>query len=82
MVSSSGENCCFALKSCLSEELKKEVEAVDDDYDEMWKKLDFKYGRPEKVVEAVLSDIKKLQRVSSENTGGFLTWWMSLRMLG
>ena len=88
MVPSFGENCCFALKSCLSDELKKEVEAVDDDYTEMWKKLDFKYGRPERVVEAVLSDIKKLQRVSSGDTGGFLHMvdvienaWLELKRL-
>ena len=54
----------------------------------MWKKLDFKYGRPERVVEAVLSDIKKLQRVSSGDTGGFLHMvdvienaWLELKRL-
>ena len=45
----------FALGDCLSDEALKHTLAVDDNYDEMVKRLDFKYGHPEKLVDVELS---------------------------
>ena len=40
----------YSLKNCLNGEALQLVKAVYDDYDEIMKILDFKYGRPEKLV--------------------------------
>ena len=52
----------FALKNCLSGEALNHVQAVDNDYDEMMKRLDFKYGRPDKMIDAVLSEVNSLKK--------------------
>ena len=52
----------FALKNCLTGEALGYVQAVDDDYDEMVKRLDFKYGRPDKLVNGILSELKGLRK--------------------
>ena len=54
----------FVLKTCLSGEALQHVIAVDDDYDEMMKRLDMKYGRPEK--------LKSLKRVAENDNKRFM----------
>lgn len=34
---------------------------VDNDYEEMWKRLELKYGRPERLTDSILFDIRKLK---------------------
>jgi hypothetical protein len=51
----------FALKKCLSGDALRTVKGVDDDFTEMFHRLDIKYGRPEKQADAVLNEIKKLK---------------------
>ena len=62
----------LALKNCLSDEALKHVHAVDDDYDEIVKRLDLKYGRPEKLVDLVLNELEGLQRVEENDNGMFI----------
>ena len=56
-------NDAFALRSVLNGEALKTIKGVDDDYDEMFKRLDQKYGRPEKINDAILEQLKSLQAV-------------------
>ena len=53
----------FALKGCLSGDALSTVKGVDNDYDEMFRRLDLKYGRPEKLTDAVLAELKKLKQI-------------------
>ena len=58
----------FALKKCLSGEALRTVKGVDDNYTEMFRRLDLKYGRPEKQADAVLSEIRLLKQIPDGNT--------------
>lgn len=51
----------FALKKSLTSEALKTVQGVDNDYEEMWNRLELKYGRPERLTGSILSDIRKLK---------------------
>ena len=57
----------FAIKNCLSGEALIHVQAVDDNYDEMMQRLDFKYGRPEKLVDVVINELKGLKKIDNDN---------------
>ena len=56
----------FALKNCLSGEALIHVQAVDDNYDETMQRLDFKYGRPEKLV-VVINELKGLKKIDDND---------------
>jgi len=60
----------IVLKSYLSDAIKEEVVSVGDDPTEVWRRLDNKYGRVDKIVEKVLSEIKSLPK--SNNTENVL----------
>ena len=62
----------FVLKTCLSGEALQHVIAVDDDYDEMMKRLDMKYGRPEKLIDVILGELKSLRRVEENDNKRFV----------
>ena len=53
------------LKSYLSEETREEVVNAGSNPSDVWARLDNKYGRPDKIVDAVLSDLKSLSRNGS-----------------
>ena len=50
----------IVLKSYLSDPIKEEVVSAGNDPTEVWTRLDNKYGRVDKIVEKVLSEIKCL----------------------
>lgn len=52
----------FVLKSYLDETVKEEVRNVGDNYRDMWDRLDAKYGNVRRLVDTILSDVKKLQK--------------------
>ena len=62
----------FVLKQCLSDEALKHVLTVDDDYDEMMRRLDFRYGRPEKLVDVILGELKAQKRVEERDNRKFI----------
>ena len=62
----------FALKSCLTGDALQLVQPVDDDYREMFKRLDFRYGRPEKLVDTVLNELKNLKKVEEHDSKKFV----------
>jgi hypothetical protein len=45
---------------------------VDDDFSEMFHRLDLKYGRPEKLSDAVLCELKNLSVTSDGDNQGFI----------
>lgn len=71
MVTAYGEDP-FALKKCLSGEALRTVKGVDDNYVEMFRRLDLKYGRPEKQADAVLSEIRQLKQIHEGNDRAFV----------
>ena len=71
MMSSYGQDP-FALKKCLSGDALRTVKGVDDDFTEMFHRLDIKYGRPEKQADAVLNEIKKLKPITEGDDRAFI----------
>ena len=63
----------FALKGCLSGDALSTVKGVDNDYDEMFCRLDLKFGRPEKLTDAVLAELKKLKRIPDNDYKKFVS---------
>ena len=59
----------YNLRSCLSDEPLEIVRNVDDDIEEMWRRLDERYGRLPKLTDAIMVDIKhsKLSRKETIN---------------
>ena len=55
------EKGAYALKSCLSSQAYAKVMNVDDDLKLMWQRLDDVYGRPSKIVDIVMYDIRKFK---------------------
>lgn len=51
----------FALKKSFTSEALKTVQGVDNDYEEMWKRLELKYSRPEWLTDSIVSDIRQLK---------------------
>ena len=49
----------YVLRSCLGEEPYETVKSVDDDVNEMWKRLDDKYGDPAKVADVIIDSIRR-----------------------
>ena len=62
----------FALKKCLSGDAELAVRGVEDNFDEMLKRLDERYGRPEKLVDSVMSELRKIQRVPDGDCSKFV----------
>ena len=44
----------FALRQCLKGDALETVSGIEDDYEEMFRRLDSKYGEPRKLVDAVI----------------------------
>ena len=58
------ESAAYILKSCLSGEPLEVVKNVDDDLDEMWSRLEDRFGRISKITDAIMFDIKKMKPVN------------------
>ena len=62
----------FSLRSCLSGKALEVVQGIGDDYKEMRKRLELKFGCPEKLVDVVMSDISRLKKVPDGDDSRFL----------
>ena len=62
----------FALKSCLHGEALRTIQGVDNDYYEMWKRLILKYGRPERLTDTILCDLRKLKSIPDGDHACFI----------
>ena len=58
------DSSAYVLKSCLSAGPLDIVKNVDEDIFEMWSRLDDKYGRIPKLIDAVMLDIEQLRAVA------------------
>ena len=54
-------DAAYVLRTCLDAEPARLVKSVDDDIDEMWQRLDEKYGDPAKVVDVIIDEIKRFR---------------------
>lgn len=61
------EKHAFVLRNYLVDSVKEEVSNVGDDYKELWKRLDKKYGDVGKLVDAILFQIKSLPQENAES---------------
>ena len=78
----------YALRSCLSGKALDTVFGVDGDYEHMWKRLDTVFGDTEKIVDAVLFDLKALVPIKEGESIGLIALintaercWFDLRKL-
>ena len=58
----------FVLKSHLLEEVKEDLDNVNDEFDTLWERLDAKYGNKSKLIDTILADIGKIQYGDGKNT--------------
>ena len=79
----------YVLKSCLSGEALEVVKNVDDDAVKMWERLKEKYGRPSKVTDAIMFEIKGMKQINEGDDRKFAevvdlveSSWRDLRMIG
>ena len=68
----------YNLRSCLSDEPLEIVRNVDDDIEEMWNRLDERYGRLSKLTDAIMVDIKQLIVVPEGDNKRFIELVLSL----
>ena len=68
----SKDSMAYVLRSCLTKIPLDIVKNVDDDLDEMWKRLDEKYGKPSKLADVVMYDIKKLSAIREGDDKRFI----------
>ncbi|CAC5376408.1 unnamed protein product [Mytilus coruscus] len=72
MLSSYGKDP-YALKQCLSGEALTVVKGVDNDFEEMFRRLDMKYGRAEKLIDHILNELKRLRKVQEGDNMKFIS---------
>ncbi|CAC5362063.1 unnamed protein product [Mytilus coruscus] len=72
MLSSYGKDP-YALKQCLSGEALTVVKGVDNDFEEMFRRLDMKYGRAEKLIDHILNELKRLKKVQEGDNMKFIS---------
>ena len=56
----------FVLKSFLCDELKEEIDCIGNDIDEIWERLDRRFGNESRLVDTILSDIKAIKYCENE----------------
>ena len=54
--------CSYVLKSCLSDDSAEIVKNLDNTK-EIWSRLDIRFGRPSKLVDAVLNELKSVKSI-------------------
>ena len=57
----------FILRSHLEEAIREEVDNVEDNMEELWKRLDAKYGKRSRYVERILDDFSKTTKGGAKN---------------
>ena len=67
----SNDNMLYILKSCLSGSALLTVENIDD-YPEIWRRLDKKYGQPSLLIDIIMNEIKDIPSVKENDPEGFI----------
>ena len=83
------ESAPYALRSCLGREPLSIVRSVEDDIEEMLKRLDEKYGDPAKIADVVIESIKEVKVIKEGEHKRFINFvnivedaYQDLRRLG
>ena len=63
--------CSYILKSCLSGDSAEIVKNLDDTK-EIWSRLDIRFGRPSKLVDAVLNELKSVKAIEDGDDASLL----------
>ena len=64
----------YTLRSCLGKDALAQVKTVDDNIDEMWKRLDEKFGNPKKITDTIINDIKRLEIIKEGESKKFVAF--------
>ena len=72
MPSVNSDSACYILRSCLGKEPTDAVKGVEDDIQEMWKRLDEKYGDPAKIADAIINTIQSIKPIKEGENERFL----------
>ena len=62
------EEEAFALRSYLAPRVREEIEYLGDNCDQIWKRLDEKFGNESKLIDSIMFDIKRL-KINKEDYG-------------
>ena len=62
----------YTLRTCLDKEALAQVKSVDDDIEEMWARLDEKFGDPGKVTDVIINDIKRFKVIREGESKKFV----------
>ena len=54
-------DAAYVLPTCLDGEPARLVKSADDDIEEMWQRLDEKYGDPAKVADVIIDEIERFR---------------------
>ena len=60
---------CFALRSYLQPIVKEKVNHLRDNIDEIWERLDIKFGEESKLIDLIMNDIRRLPAGRENSTG-------------
>ena len=71
-LTTSEDAAAYLLKSCLEKEALEVVKNVNDDLSKMWERLDDRYGRSSKLVDAIMNEIKQLKVVPDRRSAEFI----------
>ena len=71
-ITKSEDAAAYLLKSCLEKEALSVVRNVDDNLHQMWERLDDRYGRSSKLVDAIMNEIKQLKTVPNGDSSRFV----------
>ena len=78
----------YALMQCLSGEALMVVKGVENELEDMFRRLDLKYGRPEKLADNILSELKGLKKIQEGDYMKFIsmietveTCWFDLKRM-
>ena len=78
----------YALRCCLTGKALDVVSGVDDDYEEMWKRLNLVFRDSEKLVHSILCEIKLLTPLKEDDSIGLINLvntverrWLDLKKL-
>lgn len=62
----------YTLRSCLGKEPLAVVKGVDDDIEEMWKRLDEKYGDPAKIADVIIDSVQQVKTIKEGENKRFI----------
>ena len=79
----------YALRSCLSGSALDTVRGAEDNFQEMFRRLENAYGDPRKIVDTVIHDVKTLKPVADGDNKNFTAMvdviercWLDLKRMG